>query len=314
MRAWLFTGAHEPLQLIERETPRPGPDEVVLKVRAAGLCHSDVSILDCTMPERLLGSVPQTLGHEVAGVVTTVGEGAGGFAVGDRVAFHMTAKGPGMGRPGGYAPVVVNDAELALQVPDGVGFPEAAAGTDAGMTSFHAVAVAGAVTSGTRVGVVGLGGLGFNGVQIALALGATVYAAEPRGQVHGRALDMGVTRVVSDVDELGELDLDVVIDFAGFGTTTAGALRVVRPGGRVVQVGLGLPEALISTSALVMKRLTLVGSGGGSLEDLAAYYELVVAGKVKPVVQTIGFDDIGEGIERVAAQQVEGRLVAVFGE
>ncbi|MGO1735412.1 MAG: zinc-binding dehydrogenase, partial [Leucobacter sp.] len=169
-------------------------------------------------------------------------------------------------------------------------------------------------TKGTRVGIVGLGGLGFNGAQIALALGATVYAVEPRTEVHGLAKDLGVTEVVTDATELEQFELDVIADFAGFGTTTAGAVLAVRPGGRVVLVGVGHDEMTINTPIFIQKQVQLIGSSGGTLEDLAGYYELVASGKVKPVISTITFDQIKDGLDDVAAGKVTGRLVAVLGE
>jgi propanol-preferring alcohol dehydrogenase len=84
MKAWLFTGAHEPLKLIEREDPKPGPDQVVVDVCAAGLCHSDVGFLDGTLTG-LLRRLPMILGHEVAGTVSRVGDGVKDYQIGDRV-------------------------------------------------------------------------------------------------------------------------------------------------------------------------------------------------------------------------------------
>jgi len=84
MKAWLFTGAHKPLELIERPDPVPGPGQVVLDVRGAGLCHSDVGFLDGTLTA-MLAKTPMILGHEVAGVVAAIGDGVAGVAPGDRV-------------------------------------------------------------------------------------------------------------------------------------------------------------------------------------------------------------------------------------
>jgi len=87
MKAWLFTGVDAPLELIERDDPRPGPGQVVVDVKAAGLCHSDVGFLDGTLTWMLPG-LPMVLGHEVAGTIRTVGEGVAGFAPGDRVVLN----------------------------------------------------------------------------------------------------------------------------------------------------------------------------------------------------------------------------------
>ncbi|MFT4160507.1 zinc-binding dehydrogenase [Shinella sp.] len=315
MKAWQFVGAHQPLSLTEIGEPTPGPGEVAVGVRAAGLCHSDVGLIEGVIPaEVLLGSVPQTLGHEGAGVVSAVGAGVAKAKAGDRVGLFMCEEGPGTGIPGAYAPIVVLSEDLLVPIPDGVSFADAATGADAGVTPYRALTAAGEVGAGTRVGIVGLGGLGLNAVQIALALGAVVYAAEPRVEVHDVATKLGVTEVVSDVLSLAPFHLDVILDFAGFGTTTADAVLAVRAGGRVVLVGVGRSESTVNTLALTGKNVSLIGSHAGTREDQAAYYELVASGQVTPVLSYTTFEGIGEGLDAVTAGAVVGRLVAVFGD
>jgi propanol-preferring alcohol dehydrogenase len=116
--------------------------------------------------------------------------------------------------------------------------------------------------------------------------------------------------VVEDVTELAPYGLDLIVDFAGFGTTTAGAIEAVRPGGRVVQVGLGLTEATISTMALIARNVTLRGSGGGRPADTAAVLGHMARGNLTIESTTIGFDDIPEGLARLERGGVIGRIVA----
>jgi propanol-preferring alcohol dehydrogenase len=191
-------------------------------------------------------------------------------------------------------------------IPDRVSFEQAAAGTDAGKTSYRAVKVAGEVEQGTRVGIIGLGGLGLLGARIAVILGAEVFAAEPKEQVWSKALELGVTNCFADVSELAPLKLDVIIDFAGVGTTTAGAIEAVRPEGRVVQVGLARREATISIHSLALMAVHLVGSVGGTGEDIAAVYELIASGQLSPEIGVISFEEIPDGLERHKAGTVEG--------
>jgi propanol-preferring alcohol dehydrogenase len=175
MKAWLFTGAHEPLQLIERETPRPGPGEIVLEVRAAGLCHSDVGRMDGTLTPYLPKKPPLILGHEIAGVIAEVGPGVTGHRVGDRVvASGTTDYCPGWSADGGYASHCLLPAFCLIPLPAEVGFVQGAAATDAGQTSHRAVVVNGELRPGQRVGVIGLGGLGMTGARIAVLHGAEV--------------------------------------------------------------------------------------------------------------------------------------------
>jgi propanol-preferring alcohol dehydrogenase len=101
-----------------------------------------------------------------------------------------------------------------------------------------------------------------------------------------------------------------VIDFAGYGTTTQDALASVGRGGRVVQVGMGVLEATVSTSMLISKQASLVGSMGGSVDDVAQVYELMVRGELTPTIEVIRFEEIPEGLDRLRRGSVRGRLVA----
>ncbi|WP_448074133.1 zinc-binding dehydrogenase [Georgenia yuyongxinii] len=315
MKAWQFTGTHQPLVLNEIPAPTPGPGEVVLDIRAAGLCHSDVGVLE---DEGWLSSfprLPMTMGHEVAGVIVAVGEGVTEWAVGDRVGVCPTAGGdtvPGYSRDGGFTAQHLAPAADLVRMPEGLSFELAAAGTDAGMTSYHAVKTIGGVKAGDKVAIVGLGGLGQIGARVAVVLGAEVYVAEVNEDVWPLAQKIGATEVVKDVAELAGRDLDVVVDYAGFGTTTADALKAIRPGGTVVVVGMGKLEATISTYDVIMKQARILGSMGGTKQDVADCYELFAAGQVTPVVTTIGFGEIPEGVERLRRGEVTGRLVALM--
>jgi propanol-preferring alcohol dehydrogenase len=314
MKAWLFTGARQPFQLIERETPRPGRGEVLLEVRAAGLCHSDVGRMDGTLTPFLPKTPPIILGHEVAGVVAATGPDAANYRPGDRVVISGTLEYcPGWSADGGYATHCTAPAGSLVRLPDRVSFVQGAAATDAGQTSHRAVMVAGELRAGQRVGVVGLGGLGMTGARIAVLHGAQVYAAEPRREAWAAAQRQGVVEVVDDVLQLAPYDLDLIVDFAGFGDTTIGAIRAVRRGGLVVQVGLGRTEALISTAELVGKSVTLRGSGGGRPSDTAAVLGHMARGELTIPAVTIGFDEIPDGLERLERGGVVGRIVAEIG-
>jgi propanol-preferring alcohol dehydrogenase len=170
--------------------------------------------------------------------------------------------------------------------------------------------VAGELGAGQRVGIVGLGGLGMTGARIAVLNGAEVYAAEPRREAWDAARGQGVAAVVEDVRELAQYAPDLIVDFAGFGTTTSGAISAVRPGGLVVQVGLGRTEALISTMEMIGKGVTLRGSGGGRPADTAAVLGHMARGDLRIEATTIGFDEIPEGLARLERGGVVGRIVA----
>ncbi|PEQ11951.1 hypothetical protein B2G71_14315 [Novosphingobium sp. PC22D] len=311
MKAWLFTGAHEPLVRIERETPAPGEGEVLLTVRGSGLCHSDVGRMDGTLTPYMPKKPPIVLGHEIAGVVETAGPGVTRFAPGDRVVASGTiAYCPGRDADGGYASHVLLPAACLLPLPDTVSFAQGAAATDAGQTSHSALVNAGGLEAGMKVGIIGLGGLGMTAARIAALLGAEVHAAEPRREAWDTASALGVRGVVADADGLAPLAPDLIVDFAGFGTTTAAAIRAVRPFGRVVQVGLGVARAEIDMQVLIGRNVTLRGSGGGTPADTAAVFAMMARGDLEIAASTIGFEDIPEGLDRLARGGVIGRIVA----
>jgi alcohol dehydrogenase, propanol-preferring len=317
MRAWQFTGVGEPPANVDVPEPRAGEDEVVVEVRAAGLCHSDVGFLDGSLAS-LLAFSPITLGHEIAGVVSELGAGVEGLVPGQRVAIYaqgsrFEAADMGSGRNGGYAEKVSARAVDIVPLPEGVDFAQAAVACDAGMTAYHSAVTKGGATAGSRVGIVGLGGLGMTAARICVLLGAEVFAAERDAEVRAAASVAGVSNVVTSAGDLAEFDLDLIVDYAGFGTTTAGAVEAVKHGGLVVQVGLGQTEATISTMSVVMKQVRIEGSVGGLPEDLRSVLSLIDSSGLAVAVEPTSFDEIGNGLKRLQTGDVRGkRLVATF--
>lgn len=316
MKAWQFTGTNEPLVLTEVEEPVAGSGEVVIKIRAAGLCHSDVGLLTDEGWLSMLAKRPITIGHENAGEIVQVGEGVAGFNIGDRVGVCPTtaAGAPGYSFDGGFAERMVVAAEALVPMPDGLSYAQGAAATDAGMTSHAAVISQGGVKAGDTVGIIGYGGLGQIGARVAVLAGATVYVAEVNENVWDHARDAGAAGVAKGIKDFEDVVFDVIVDFAGFGTTTSDAVDIIRRDGTVVVVGMGTLEATISTKSLILNQCNLRGSNGGSKEDIAGVYEFMASGDLAPRLNEIGFEDIAEGIERLHQGGIEGRLVAVFGD
>jgi len=311
MKAWQYTGPGEPIRLTDVEEPVPGPGEVAIQVLASGLCHTEIGFLDGHLPAAYLAKTPITLGHEVAGRVSALGEGVTELEVGDVVGVLSGALGPAFAYDGGFAPTLTAPVDHVLRAPDGIPLSRLAVGADAGMVAHRALVVTGGVSAGTRLGVIGLGGLGVSAVQMGVALGATVYAAEPRAALHEHARGWGVEECFADAGEFAGLDLDVIVDLAGYGTTTAAAVDTVRPGGTVVVVGTAVSTSTINTTMLVGKNVRLLGHQGGSADDLSAYWQFLADG-LDPMVTEIGFDEIGEGLERLRRGEVQGRLIAVL--
>lgn len=312
MKAWHFTDVNEPLVPVELPDPVAGPGEVVIDVKAAGLCHTDVGVLQDEGWLSTLAYRPIVMGHEVAGEIAQVGEGVTDWQVGDRVGVCPTTDfgAPGFVTDGGFGEQVTCPATALVRIPDNVSFALGAAGTDAGMTSHAAVISNGQVKAGDKVGIIGFGGLGQIGARVAVLAGAEVYVAEVNESVWDNAKAVGASGVAKTIAELGD-DFDVIVDYAGF-ETTAQAIESVRLGGRVVQVGMGRLEAAISIKWLILKSVTLVGSQGGSIEDVQGVYDYFATGKIDPTITEISFDEIPDGLRRLHDGEVVGRLVAIY--
>ncbi|MCZ4538569.1 MULTISPECIES: zinc-binding dehydrogenase [Dietzia] len=313
MRAWQWTGTGNPLTLATIPVPEPGEGEVLLRVRAAGMCHSDVGELDEPSWAENIHRCPITLGHEIAGEVVGLGSGVAGVSVGDRVGVHpLGATVPGYGRDGGYAAFHVAPATDLVPLPEGLSYELGALGTDAGMTSHHAVAEVAGVKAGDRVGIIGLGGLGQIGARIAVLLGAEVHAADPSADARRLGEELGATTVVADAAELAGSGLDSVIDFAGFATTAQAAVRAIRVGGTVVMIGMGAHTSKLVTADVIHQKAVIRGSSGGTKCDIESVYRYLRAGQIAPVVEHLDFERVADGIDRLREGRVTGRLVVTM--
>lgn len=313
MKGWQFVETNEPLQLVEKEDPKIEAGKVIIDTKVAGICHSDVGALRDPGWKALMSQIPVIMGHEVAGVISEVGEGVTDFQVGDRVAICPTGPSgmaPGYAYDGGFGTKVLAPAEDLVKIPDGVSFAQAAAGTDAGMTSYHATFTKGGVKEGMIVGMIGIGGLGQIALEAAVAKGATVYAVDTNPNALQLAEKLGAAGTFENVKEIAQFEPEVIIDFAGFDVTTREALESVRFQGKVVLVGMGKLETTLNVTSLITKQATLVGSNGGTKKDIEEIYELFASGKVNPKITEITFDEIPKGIEMLAEHKVTGRLVA----
>lgn len=313
MKGWQFVNTNEPLELVEKDDPKVENGKVIIDMKVAGLCHSDVGVLRDEGWKALLGELPVIMGHEVAGIVSEVGEDVTEYQVGDKVAVCPTGPSgtaPGYAYDGGFGTKVLAPASDLVKIPEGVSFEQAAAGTDAGMTSYHATFTKGGVREGMTVGMIGIGGLGQIALEAAVAIGAKVYAVDMNPKARELAESLGAAGAYESVKEIEQFEPEVIIDFAGFDITTREALESVAFQGKVVLVGMGKLETTLNVTQLITKQATLVGSNGGTKQDIADIYELFASGKVSPKITEISFDEIPEGIQMLEDGKVTGRLVA----
>lgn len=258
MRALQITAAGAPLASVTLPDPVAGPDEVVVRIEAAGICRSDVHYRSGTRPVPRLPLVP---GHEIAGTVIAIGDGVVDRAVGDRVCLHYLvtcgtcpacARGAeqfcevgtmlGLDRQGGYAEQIAVPARNAHPVPANVGIEAAAVMMCSTATSLHALR-RGRVGPGTQVAVLGAGGLGMSAIQLARVLGAsTVYAVDIDDERLALAADLGAIPVdgrddaVTEIRSLG--GVDVAAELVGSSALMRDAVAMLAPQGRAVAVGI----------------------------------------------------------------------------
>ena len=311
MKAWQYVGDHLPITLNEIDEPVPGAGDVVVDVKGSGICHSDVGHLEGTISHFLAFS-PITLGHEIAGVVREVGEGVTDFAVGDRVAACATIYSPGTGRDGGFQPRVAVQADVLVKVPEGVPWDQAAVSTDAGTTSYHAVMSRAETKAGDRIGIIGFGGLGSLGAAAARHAGAEAYVAETNLAIHDRIRTAGMQGVSTSIRDFKDVGLDAIVDFAGFGTTTADAVQTVKHGGRIVQVGLAERYGTLDLVTLSMSEIVLMGSTGGTNQDNSDVLELMATWVLHAETEHVRFEEIGDAIGRLQHGENTGRMAVLF--
>ncbi|MDG9688987.1 zinc-binding dehydrogenase [Streptomyces sp. DH17] len=242
------------LRLEEVPRPQPGPGEVLVKVEAAGVCLSDVHLIDGTLTPLLLPGDTVTLGHEVSGTVAEVGAGVTAWSPGQRVVLYAgevrdgVTYTRGVDYDGGWAEYALS-AETALTLlPDAIPFEQGAIIPDAVSTPWGAITETGAVRPAEAVGVWGVGGLGVHAVQLLRAVGACpVVAVDPNPVARERALAAGADLALDSADpELAQVvraatggaGLAAAFDFAGVPPVREQALSVLAPKGRLVLVGL----------------------------------------------------------------------------
>ncbi len=242
--------------------PEPKRGEILVKIIASGLCGTDVHIQEGKIPTVTLPYIP---GHELAGEVFEIGEGVEGFSVGDHVVssidetcgvcrFCRTGRTNlcsklrrvGFERDGSHAEYAVVPAELLFKIDKSIPPEVAAVIPDSVACMYHALAGQGKVKAGDRVCIMGIGGLGFQGIQIAKHFGAEVFATSRKDRKLQKAKEFGADHVINtkthslkdEITRITECEMcDVVFDNIGIEASIQWALDICRPGGKVVIVG-----------------------------------------------------------------------------
>ncbi len=326
MQAAVFDGGGKPLRLAEVPTPRPGPGEILVKVAACGICHTDLHYLDHGTPT--FKPPPLILGHEPSGTVADLGDGVEGFKKGysvllpavftcgrcalcrsgrENICERMSMLGNH--RDGAFAEYVVAPARDVCRLPPGLPLEEAAIIADALSTPYHAVKHRGRVQPGDTVAVFGCGGVGLNLVQCAVAAGGIVLAVDLDDEKLELAQELGASETVNarttdrpdkEIKRLTGGGVNIAFEAIGNPRTLSQAFDSLRRGGRLVVVGFCADSVPWAPSKIMFHEMEVMGSLGCSPADYPALIELVRRGRLKvaPLVSgRLPLHRINEGLD-----------------
>src|SRR5262245_8817754 len=351
MKAARIHEYNKPLVLEDVPVPDIQPDEILVNVKACGMCRSDVLLVDKFFQGYGDIKPPVTPGHEITGVVSEIGGAVpktAGFEEGDHVVVapgwgdgtcryclvgdtqicpHV--RWPGFGPYGGFAEFLPVPARYVIKVEHSLKFEELAPLTDAGMTPYRGMKKlrdAGALGPDRVVGVFGIGGLGGYAVQYAKLLGggATVIAFARNPDKLAIAKDYGADQVINikglaPADIAAELrkttgqgDLDAIIDCAGAPELIQLEFSLLSISGHYVDVGLVGDRIDIPLFPRVSREQTLHGSYWGANIDLTEVMALAAKGKIRHTLKIFKFDQINEYLELLRAGEIVGRAVMKF--
>ena len=335
MRAIRYHGPKQPLRLEDVPIPSPGPGDVLVRVTAAGLCHTELHFLSGLLN---LGVAPLTLGHEVVGRVEGAGPGVGAVQPGDRVIVYYYV---GCGRcrhclagsenlcdalraeygfvsDGGFAEYVTVPARNLVRLPDDIADEAAAPIGCSVTTAVHAAALA-RLAVGDVVLVYGVGAVAFGLIQLAALSGAEVIAVSRTPAKLERARALGAAHVLNARDgrvaeRVRELTrghgADVVFELVARKDTMAASTAALAKRGRLVFIGYSEDSYTVHPIQLVITEASVTGSVGNTLGELMRAVDLVARGKVATVVdRTLPLERFQDGLDALARGELIGRAV-----
>lgn len=351
MKAARLHAYGKPPVLEDVPVPDIGPDEILVQVKACGMCRSDVQLVDGYFRKYADIPTPITMGHEITGIVSrigslvpkTMGLQEGDHVVvapgwGDGVCRHClignthicrNVRWPGFGPYGGFAEFLPVPARYLIKVDPRLAFAELAPLTDAGLTTYRGVKKlrdAGAFGPDRVIGVFGVGGLGGYAVQYArlLGAGAPVVAFARSADKLAVAREYGVDHtigvrgkspeaVAAELQKAtGQGELDAIIDCVGAPEMMQLGFHLLATSGHYVDVGLVGDRIDVPLFPRVSREQTFHGSYWGNNTDLGEVMALAAAGRIRHTVKTIPFEAINEHLELLRAGEIVGRAVVTF--
>jgi uncharacterized zinc-type alcohol dehydrogenase-like protein len=337
VNAYAAPAAGEPLAPTTIERRDVGPRDVLIEITHAGICHSDIHTVNGDWGPQPFPVVP---GHEIVGLVAEVGSEVTTHSVGDRVGVgcmvnscrecanclagdeqyclkgmvgtYATTDRDGTTTQGGYSTHVVVDTDFALRVPEGIDSAAAAPLLCAGITTYSPLRHWGA-GPGKKVAVVGLGGLGHMGVQLAHAMGAevTVLSQSLKKQEDGLRLGADAYAATSDPDTFTSLagTFDLVLNTVSAPIDVDAYLSLLAVGGALVNVGAPPEPLAVNAMSLIGGRRTFAGSMIGGLAETQEMLDFCAEHGIGSLVEVIDASQVNEAYERVLASDVRYRFV-----
>lgn len=335
MRAVVVKEAGADFELEEREVPRPGFDQALVRVHACGVCHSDVLAKEGGYPGV---SYPLVPGHEIAGVIEALGEGVKGWEVGQRVgvgwfggncgycewcrrgdAINCQNMGiPGITVDGGYADYVVVKANAMASMPDVLSAEEAAPLLCAGITTYNALRRSGAV-GGDRVAILGIGGLGHLGVQFSVKLGFETVAIARGRDKEELARRLGAHHYIDSTagDPGAALSkvggADVILSTVTSADAMAAVFSGLRPRGTLLVVGASTDPIAVPAAMLIGGSYTIAGHASGTSQDSEDTLRFSVLSGVRPMIETMPLEQAALAYDKMLSGNARFRMVLATG-
>jgi alcohol dehydrogenase len=324
MKAAVVPSVNGKWEVKEWQTPKAGPNQVVIKIQASGLCYTDVHLTHGMIPVEF----PHVFGHEPVGEIVEIGPGVTSRRVGDRVGVGWVQKGcgrcewclrgkkelcqnpqsTGVNMSGSHAEYMLAYADATMLIPDALSYEQAAPIFCAGYTVWSGLRLADPKPH-ERVAVVGIGGLGHLALQYAKAAGFTTIAVTKSKDKGKMIRDLGADEVVeSGAALLKAGGADVLLGTSNSWASTEEAAQGMRPDGRVVVMGAS-NEPFRFNMGMMLSRIRILGSSQNGPEYLYEALDFVAKKKVKVVTETYKLDDIAKAYDRVAEGKVRFRAV-----
>ncbi len=335
MKAIRYHGPGQPLRLEDIPQPSPGPGEVLVRVKAAGICHTDLHFLSGLLN---LGVNPMTLGHEVAGVVESVGIDVDKAILGARVIVYYY-QGCGKCRfclvgeenlceklvaeqgfitDGGFAEYIKVPARNVVPLPDQITFEMAAPIGCSVTTAVHASHLVN-IHRGDNVVVYGVGGVGFGIIQLARLSGANVIAIGRTQAKLDKAKELGAGHIINALDEnvperlreiTGGKGANIIFELVGTRETMDNSIKMIAKRGDLIFVGYSPDSLVVHPISLVITEARISGSVGNTLSELQEAVQLVADGKIKTVIdRVIKLEDFQNGIDALQEGEPIGRVI-----